>query len=57
MKLFNIFFSNFKKRGSVLNLEWAVESKLISKAEMLLIKKNRATIEYENEVKPKIKKR
>lgn len=51
--LYNLFFGNFKKKSAgVFNLDWAVENKLITKEEMLLIKKDRAIKEYENEVKP-----
>jgi hypothetical protein len=45
-----------KKPNPNLTLETLVEMALISKAEMLLLKKERAIKEWEEEIKPKLKR-
>lgn len=53
MNLFKIFR---KKTSTILTFENLVEMNLITKAEMLLIKKERAIKEWENETKEPVKK-
>jgi hypothetical protein len=45
-----------KKTNQNLTLETLVEMDLITKAEMLLLKKERAVKEWEEEIKPKLKR-
>jgi len=57
--MINLFFGNFRKKSNdaTFNLKLALEKKVISKEEYLLIKKNRAITEYDNETKPKVKRK
>jgi len=55
----NYIINLFRKKTdpNTFNLRLALEKKVISKEEYLLIKKNRAITEWENETKPKVKRK